>query len=184
MKQSELVLKVIDALTEEGVPHMIAGSMAAMPYSMPRSTKDVDFVLETTQPAFDRVLKRLEEWFIVDPQQHLETLTWTRRYILQARSGPFKVELFIKDEDAHHLEQWKRRSMRFNSVLQREVTTPTAEDVIIQKVRWGRIQDRADVYNVIGTRGDTLDWPYIEKWCDEHNTRKALEEIRAMIPPV
>lgn len=66
----------------------------------------------------------------------------------------------------------------------RQVFFPTAEDVIIWKLRWRRTKDREDVRGVIGVQGDKLDWPYIKRWCDRHGTRALLEEIRRTVPEV
>ena len=30
----------------------------------------------------------------------------------------------------------------------------------------------------------TIDWPYIEGWCDKHGTRPLLERIRRTVPDV
>jgi hypothetical protein len=32
---------------------------------------------------------------------------------------------------------------------------------------------------LIAIKGDNLDWPHFERWCDEHGSRPLLEEIRA-----
>jgi hypothetical protein len=179
-----MVAEVVAALEETGLPYMLAGSFATFAYGLPRSTKDVDFVIELVQPGFDNLAKMLDPILLLDPQQHLETLTWTRRHILTSRASAFKVELFIKDEDPHHLEQWNRKRRMWSTHARREVWMPSAEDVVIQKVRWGRPQDRIDAEQVIAVQNRNLDWPYIEKWCDVHGTRNVLEEIRAMIPPI
>ena len=67
-------------------------------------------------------------------------------------------------------------------VLGIDAWVPTAEDVVVQKIRWSRIARRAkdidDVKNVIEDQGDRLDWPYIRKWCGEHGTLALLEEVR------
>lgn len=57
------------------------------------------------------------------------------------------------------------------------------KDVVIQKLRWGRAKDIADVETVIGVQGAKLDWTYIERWCDAHGSRKRLDEVKASIPP-
>lgn len=182
--EKQLVITLIEALEAEAVPHMLAGSFASMVYGIPRSTKDVDFVVELEEPRFSRLIARLIPDFELDPQQYLETSTWTRRYILKARRSAFKVEFFLRSEDPHHLSQWSRRRTVFNSIVQHHVTMPTPEDVIVQKIRWGRPQDRIDAENVMDVQMDKLDWPYIEHWCDVHGTRKLLEEIRASIFPM
>lgn len=179
-----LVITIIEALEAEKVPYMLAGSFASMVYGIPRSTKDVDFVIELGQESFAQLIQRLSSEFDLDPQQHLETLTWTRRYILAARKTSFKVELFLKSDDAHHLEQWARKKHLFNPIIQRDVWMPTAEDVVIQKIRWGRPQDKIDAENVIGVQENTLDWAYIEHWCQAHGTREMLAEIRSGLPPI
>jgi hypothetical protein len=179
-----MVATVVVALEESELPYMLAGSFATFVYGLPRSTKDVDFVVELVQPSFDKLAGLLQPVFHLDPQQHLETITWTRRYVLTSRTSSFKVELFIKDEDPHHVEQWSRKRRAWSSHAGREVWMPSAEDVVIQKVRWGRPQDRIDAEQVIAVQNRNLDWPYIEKWCDAHGTRKVLEEIRALIPPI
>ena len=51
------------------------------------------------------------------------------------------------------------------------------------KLRWGHLagrrKDLVDVSAVIAFKGDKLDWPYIEGWCDRHGSRPLLEQLRA-----
>jgi hypothetical protein len=182
MTQADLIVAAIDALNEAAVPYLLAGSVATNAYSIPRSTKDADFVVEMNAESLAQVSRRLEPLFELDPQQHLETTTWTRRYILKARTLPFEVELFLKSTDPHHQEQWQRRREIFIAFLNRSTFLPTPEDIIIQKVRWGRPKDLADAGGIMSVRGKTLDWSYIERWCDAHHTRQRLETVKASIP--
>ncbi len=70
----------------------------------------------------------------------------------------------------------------------RTVNIPTAEDVIVTKLRWAhriaRRKDLDDIRNVLAVRQGDFDWDYIHRWADEHGTRALLEEIRAEIPPL
>lgn len=182
--EKQLVITLIEGLDAEGIPYMLAGSFASMVYGIPRSTMDVDFVVELSEPPFTRLLARLAPLFDLDPQQYLESSTWTRRYILNTRGYAFKVELFLKSTDPHHLCQWERRRTVFNGIIQHQVTMPTPEDVIIQKLRWGRRKDLDDAETVMEIQAPNLDWPYIERWCDAHGTRAMLDETRASISPL
>lgn len=182
MNQTQLVVAVIDALNETRVPYLLAGSLAANIYSIPRSTKDADFVVEMDAAALGRLASLLDAHFELDPQQHLETSTWTRRYIWKARETPFDVELFLKSDDPHHQEQWCRRREIFIEVLSRQTWVPTPEDIVIQKLRWGRAKDLTDAAALISVRGMLLDWPYIEKWCGIHGSLPRLEAIKAALP--
>lgn len=64
---------------------------------------------------------------------------------------------------------------------------PTAEDVIIQKLRWSsrakRSKDFADAVAVLQVQGNALDWPYIEHWCGLHHTLDLLAEAKVEAAP-
>ncbi len=181
MKQSESVLYILDQLDLAEIPYMVGGSVACMNYSIPRATKDFDLVIKIHEPEFTLFLSAIDAHFELDPQVYLESLTGTRRFILSHRTSAFDVELFILSEDPHHLEMWHRRFESILSFCQRRSWTPTAEDMIIQKLRWSRPQDIIDVEQMIEIQFPNLDWLYIERWCDIHGTRHVLEEIKANI---
>jgi len=44
MTAVEIVSRVIDALNQSAIPHMLVGSFSSNLYRVPRSTKDADFV--------------------------------------------------------------------------------------------------------------------------------------------
>ena len=184
MKQTECVIFILQALDEARIEYMVGGSVAYMNHAIPRATKDFDLVIQIHEPEFTSFLAKVEPHFDLDPQIYVETLTGTKRYILQHRKTAFDVELFIKSEDPHHLEMWSRKTRRRLVFCSYDAWIPTAEDMIIQKLRWGRPQDQVDVDNMITIQSPDLDWPYIEKWCDLHGTRALLDQIRASLPPI
>ncbi len=64
-----------------------------------------------------------------------------------------------------------------------EAWVPTAEDLIIKKLRWARRKDLDDARNILAVQGDTIDFPHLETWCTQHGTLDRLTELRASIPP-
>jgi len=85
--------------------------------------------------------------------------------------------------------RFERRRPFPSQQLSIRAVIPTAEDVIVMKLRWfalaKRGKDRDDVRDVIAVQGDeSLDWDYIHHWTAEHGTRTLLDEIRASIPPI
>ena len=186
MTSDEATLAVIDALEGLGIPYMVVGSLSSNYYGVPRSTKDADFVVELAGQSPRDIADRLGPQFRLDPQMTFETVTMTTRYILDVVPLPFRVELFRLSDDAHDQERFRRR--RRVSLLGREVNIPTAEDVVVTKLRWaaGRkpTKDVEDVRNVIAVQGNALDDGYIHGWCGRHGTRALLDEIRASIPPI
>ena len=96
---------------------------------------------------------------------------------------PFKVELFETFDDPFVRSEFARRQKVFLPVLGRATWLPTPEDVVVQKLRWGRPKDLDDARDVLAVQGpNSLDMAYIENWCQQHGTRERLKAALAGIP--
>ncbi len=187
MTVEALAVLVIEACESEGVDHMLTGAFATSLYGIPRSTKDVDVVLSMMGPdPISRVSGRLNAVVEFDQQVQFDTLTWGKRLVGIARKGPpLKVELFELFSDAFVQAQFERRRRLFSNQLNRATWLPTAEDVVVQKLRWGRSKDLDDARDVLAVQGpENLDMAYIRDWCQRHGTLERLEHALAEIPPL
>jgi len=182
----EATLAVIDALEGCGIPYILVGSFSSNFYGIGRSTKDADFVVQFGKMSVGDLVDRLGPRFRLDPQMSFETVTATYRHIVEVADIPFKIELFQISDDPHDQERFRRR--RRVTIAERDTYLPTAEDVVITKLRWSRqgqrSQDRDDARNVIAVQGDRIDWGYVNQWCERHDTKGLLEDIRRSIPPI
>lgn len=169
------------------MPCMLTGSLATNMYGIPRSTKDADFVIQTSNIDFTKFRTALGSSIRVDPQMSFETVTGTGRYLLHKTEGePFKIELFFLGSDPHDQSRFARRLP--GQFIGEPVAVASPEDVIVTKLRWSmqgrRPKDVDDIRNVLAVQAGKLDWSYIHRWCDEHGTRELLDKIRAAIPEV
>lgn len=184
MTSEDAVVPVIDELAAAGIPYMLVGSFSSNLYGVPRSTRAADFVIQTDSTTFGATLANLRSSFEVERQLAFEPITGTSKQVLITEGGAFKVELFFLSEDEHDQERFRRR--KSVHVWNRDVLLPTAEDVIITKLRWSRQgkrqKDAEDVANVMMVQLDSLDFDYLRKWCRSHGTLELLEQIRAAIP--
>lgn len=185
---NDAAARMIAAFEKLGVDYLLAGSFSSNFYGIPRSTKDADFVavLSGKVGALER---ELGPEFEFDDQPSFETVTGTFRDKVRVPSLPFEIEIFHLSSDAHDQSRFQRRRRVTDDLVGREIFVPTAEDVIITKLRWAKIakrgKDSEDVRDVIAVQGDdALDWDYIHHWCAVHETRALLDEIRASIPPI
>ncbi len=186
MTGTERITSFIDALNAAGIPYMITGSLACNLYGIPRSTQDADFVVQLDPSALQRLATLLAPAITLDPRVSFEAVTMTTRYAFHCRDHEFKIELFLLSPDAHDQERFQRRGQ--SHLEGRSVSVPTAEDVIITKLRWiqrsPRSKDIQDVMNILAVQGDRLDWAYIRRWSTEHGTLSLLDDLRGRIPPV
>jgi len=134
----------------------------------------------------ERVVSRFSDAISFDEQIQFDTLTRGKRKVGTSLSEPpFKVELFELFEDPFVQAQFGRRRRLFSEQLQRTTWLPTPEDVVVQKLRWGRNKDLDDARDVLAVQGpETLDMAYIEDWCSQHGTTERLHAALAGIPPL
>lgn len=187
MNLEELAVKVLDAVEATEVPFMAVGAIAAGAYGVPRSTRDIDLLVALhTGGGILSVMQALEPLLEFDPQAQFDTLTWGRRQIGTTFSQPhMKVELFEMFDDPFVLSEFDRRQRVFVPLLNRHTWLPTAEDVVVQKLRWGRNKDLDDARDVLAVQGpEALDMSYIRNWCGLHNTTSRLEDALSGIPPL
>jgi predicted nucleotidyltransferase len=182
MTLRDLVRDVVALLEESSTDYMIVGAMAYFLYGRPRATKDADFVVATNAATLEQILDRLPVGCRLDPQARMELFTGTMRWVVDVDGTPLKLELFLLSDDAHHREEFARRKRQRLPHVGLEASVATAEDLIVQKLRWARDKDIADVRDIVGVQGDALDFPYIERWCRTHGTLARFEEIRRSIP--
>jgi hypothetical protein len=184
MNLYELASRVIDALEAEEIPYMLVGALSSSVFGIPRATKDVDIVLQLqTREPLRRLVERLSQVVIFDPQATFETLTGSVRHILTAKTRPpFTVELFELGTDPFVVERFSRRRAEWSSQINRRVFLPTPEDVIVQKLRWGRAKDIEDARDVLAVQTPVrLDMNHVTRWCEAHQTTDRLQKILAEI---
>jgi hypothetical protein len=160
---------------------MAVGSFSSNVYGQPRSTKDADFVLELGDQSVNAVLAELGQDFVLEPQMSFETITATSRYRVCHRHSAFLLELFLLSDDPHDRERFERRIR--GEIGGRAVYVPTAEDVVVTKLRWSRAgkrqKDVDDVLGVLRVQSGRLDLDYIRRWCDRHGTRALFDQLLA-----
>ena len=177
--------QVISACEAEGVAHMVTGALAFNLYGIPRSTKDVDIVIDVSGPeGIAKLIARLEPGIEFRDQVQFDTLTWGRRHIGRPKGNTaLEVELFELFDDPFVREQFRRRKKTKSGQIKLETWVPTAEDVVVQKIRWGRSKDLDDARDVLAVQGpETLDMQYVRGWCETHGTLARLEKILTELP--
>lgn len=182
MSIRDAALLVTARLREAGISFVLVGSFSSNNYGVPRSTKDVDVVIRGEGPGIRDLSAVLGSEFEPVDQFRFETNTGTICQEFVIRGTAFRVEVFTLSDDPHDTARFERRVERV--LGDGTVFYPTAEDVIIWKLRWARPKDLEDVKGVILVQETEhpLDWTYIRGWCEKHGTSQRLEEILASLP--
>lgn len=185
MAGQRVVTAVVNALNELGIPYMLTGSFASNFYGIPRATKDVDFVVQLAPGGLDALVAKMGADFKLNAQASFETITGSTRYQLHCIGTRFLIELFLPQDEPFQNARFSRR--RKVTAYGTTVWISTAEDVIVQKLRWAkqgaRPKDIQDAQDVLAAQFEALDWAYMRHWCAQHSTLETLERLRNVVQP-
>lgn len=185
MTTDAAAVHVLGVLTSLGIPNMLVGSFSRNFYSIPRATKDVDIVVElSSQKLLSDLSRSLGPQFVLDDQITFETITGNTRHIIRCADSPVVIELFILGNDEFQRHRFSRRREVSIPALSARVCLPTAEDVIIQKLRWGRPKDLDDAKDVLAVQAGKLDHAYLQDWCGRLGILDRYEMVLASLPDI
>lgn len=177
-----LLRTITAALSAVEIPHMVVGSFASTFHGEPRTTRDLDLVIDPNSAQLDRLLERLDpELYYVDPDVARDALRRRSMFNVIEMATAWKVDLVIRKARAFSIEELRRRAVV--AMFGTEVATATAEDTVIAKLEWAKAgaSDRQieDVAGILRVRGPDLDVGYIERWVAELGLTEQWQRARA-----
>jgi hypothetical protein len=182
MKALEALRRFTDLLNREEIPYMVVGSFSSNFHGIPRSTKDADIVLEFDTETWAALSEKLPDGLTLEAQGLFEMDTATRKEVVLVEGSVFEIEVFRLSEDPFDQERFSRREKVELSEGQ-HAWVATAEDVIVQKLRWAkgglRSKDLDDVVSVLLRKRELIDFDYVNYWCGLHETRPLFEKALA-----
>jgi hypothetical protein len=173
-------LRLMTGLLEQaGIPYMIAGSVSSSFYGKPRSTQDVDIVIDPDSENFDRFIHLLGPQFYVSQPAALDALQARGMFnIIDTVSG-WKVDMILRKARPFSQEEFTRRRPAELMGVTTWVLSP--EDSILSKLEWTRgresITQLQDAIHVLITQWDTLDFDYLHRWAQELDIAKELDAL-------
>ena len=170
ISQRELLAAMRDRLESAQIPSMVVGSLASSFHGEPRTTRDIDLVIDPSAAALRTFVDGLPSTdFYVDANAALEAFQRRTAFnVIEIESG-WKVDLLIRRMRRYSSTEFGRR-LRVR-LLGVDVDVATAEDTIIAKLEWAQAGESErqlrDVAGIVGVSGDTLDRDYLERWIAE-----------------
>ena len=159
--------EIVEQLERAGIPHMLAGSFASTYHGDPRTTHDIDLVIDPDRRALDRLVGQLDpERFYISPVAVDEAWKRRGRFNVVIMNLGWKVDLIIRKDRPFSLEEFRRRQRAELAGV--EVWIATAEDTVISKLEWAKAGESErqirDVVGILQMREGELDLEYIARW--------------------
>jgi hypothetical protein len=149
------------------IPYMLAGSFASTFYGPPRSTHDIDLVVDPSSESLDRLLDALDPTrYYVSREAAREALRARSQFnVIDLETG-WKVDLIVRKERPFSREEFRRRQIA--RVAGVSVFVASVEDAILSKLEWAKLggseRQLRDVEGMLAVHATALDIAYVEHW--------------------
>jgi hypothetical protein len=177
---------VIDGISVAGVEYMVGGALALWAWGEPRSTLDLDLMINIQVEAISRLSEELKfRGMLLPPDIILDAVIEERSNVplnaIHMESG-FKADIyFLFDHDDLGQAAFRRRRQvdlgpRFGLLY---VHSP--EDLILYKLLYYGISHQTkhprDIYTMLIAQRDQIDFDYIQEWVDRQGLSSVWEEL-------
>ncbi len=160
-----VAIAVASALERCGVRYSIGGSLASTFTGEPRSTLDVDILVELPASNIDEFVGALGGEFFADADAIRRAVRDGSSVNIFHNPTSIKVDLFIAGDSVLDRSQLARRSrVRLSAG---DIFVHSAEDILLQKLHWyrlgGEVSDRQwrDIVGIIAVQGERLDRTFL-----------------------
>jgi hypothetical protein len=177
-----VALIVAEALEACRVRYLVGGSLASAVSGEPRSTLDVDLVVELSDKDVEPLAAILGDRFHVDADALHRAVRERSSTNVIHHATSTKVDLFMLGVAAFDREQMDRRQrVQVSHDPDAWLYVYTPEDILLQKLAWygmgNEVSDRQwrDVMGIILAQGDRLDRSYLQHGAEARNVSELLQ---------
>jgi hypothetical protein len=185
MSLADVFRRIVEHLNRSELKHMVVGSFASTYHSAPRSTADIDLVIEATPGQLKRLMADLQaDDYYGELDAALDALQHESFFnVIDNRTG-WKIDLIFRKSRPFDQEEFRRRSPA--KLFGTHTFVATAEDVVISKLECAKLggsQRQIEVANVLAMQWKTLDQNHLSKWIgdlqlqEQWSAAKRLGEI-------
>jgi predicted nucleotidyltransferase len=181
MSVLDVFQRITQALDRAGIAYMVSGSFASAHYGAPRSTQDIDIVIDATAQQLRTFVENLPHGeYYSDLDAALEAHQRRSLFNVIDLATGWKIDLIIRKARAFSQEELSRRQKVDLQGL--SLFVASAEDLIIAKLEWAqRAQSQRqidDVAAILRIRFEALDRSYLERWIGELDLGREWHEAR------
>jgi hypothetical protein len=179
MTEQELLVDCLRRLNRAEITYYLTGSMASNYWGIPRTTHDLDFVVQLPASAISRIVSAFSPDYFLDEAAVRAAYRPPHQFnVIDTRSA-LKVDFWLPRPAAFDHEMLQRR-VRV-TLFGEPAWITTAEDSLLHKLVWNKItpSDRqvGDAAGVVAVQGEKLDRVYLKKWAELLGVSAELNQL-------
>jgi hypothetical protein len=151
---------------------MLSGSIAMGLFTIPRMTRDIDFIIHLEAKNLDFFVNSFKDGFYCDREVVKDAIKGpVKMFNIIDHATGYKADFVILRDDPFRQEEFNRR-LKVN-YFGKTIYVVSPEDLLISKLIW--IQDSQSAVQIEDIKNlvviDNLDWTYISKWTKQLKLR-------------
>jgi hypothetical protein len=178
MTELELLQDCLRRLNRLGIAYMVTGSMASNAWGIPRTTHDLDFVIQLHLSLAPKLAAAFTGDYFTDEESIRGALQPPYQFNIIHVPSALKLDFWTLRPVPFEQEMFRRRQQQ--NVVGEPAWIATAEDVILHKLYWHTItpSDRqlGDVAGVVAVQRGQLDTAYMRRWAGQIGVGALLED--------
>ncbi|WP_153556684.1 hypothetical protein [Roseimaritima sediminicola] len=179
MTEEELLVDCLRRLETAGIDYMLVGSMAGNYWGVPRSTHDIDFVIEYGAAEVEAILAAFQDDFFIQEISVKSALRPPHQFNALDNRSALKVDFFRVAGDEYEFTRFARRQRI--TLLGQPAWIAAPEDVLLHKLRWHKIspsdKQLKDARGIFLVSGEELDRDYLKHWAAQIEVADLLRSI-------
>jgi hypothetical protein len=135
----EVSAELIRKLTAAGISYMVVGAHAVFLYGEPRTTQDIDIVIDATRKQIEEFAGTLNDDQYISLEAARSALERRSMFNVIDTTSGWKIDLIVRKSRPFDEESFRRR--RTAHLLGEEIWVLSPEDAILSKLEWARKSD-------------------------------------------
>ncbi len=175
----EFLKELVKYFQQNQISYMLSGSVAMSLYTLPRFTRDFDFVVHLKPGDVKDLAKHFKEGYYCDEDAIRDAILNKSMFnIIDHKSG-YKADFIILKNEPYRTTEFERRSLI--DFLDMKIYVVSPEDLLLSKIIWVQhIQSALQFEDIrLLSTLDNLNWQYINDWINmlKLNTFNLLENV-------
>jgi hypothetical protein len=177
--ERDLLVDCLRRLNQADITYMLTGSMVSNYWGIPRTTHDLDFVIQMPPSDVPKLVAAFRDDFFIDEIAIRSAYHPPYQFNAIDTRSPLKVDFWLLTPEPFEREMFGRRIR--TTVFGETAWIATAEDVILHKLYWNRLtpseRQVGDAAGVASVQRDQLDIEYLHRWGSELEVRATLDDL-------
>jgi len=179
MTEQELLVDCLRRLNRAEITYYLTGSMASNFWGIPRTTHDLDFVIQLPPTAIGKIVSAFTPDYFIDESSVRAACQPPHQFNAIDTRSALKVDFWLSKLEPFDREMLQRRVRA--TLFGEPAWITTAEDCVLHKLVWNKItpseRQLGDAGGVVAVQSGKLDKLYLVKWAEGLGVSAELNQL-------